>query len=95
LAALFGAWRLQQLARRETPSALGNLSLLGLAQLLLVWGAAWWALALVSEVLRFVGPHWQSSALLLVLAASMASAASSSSSSRSIQRAKTSREAFC
>ena len=75
LAALVGARRLQQLARRETPSALGNLSLLGLAQLLLVWGAAWWALALVSEVLRFVGPQWQSSALLLVLAASMALAA--------------------
>jgi uncharacterized membrane protein len=73
LAALVGAWRLQQLARREMPSALGNLSLL--AQLLLVWGAAWWALALVSEVLRFVGPQWQSSALLLVLAASVALAA--------------------
>jgi uncharacterized membrane protein len=75
LAALVGAWRLQQLARRETPSALGNLSLLGLAQLLLVWGAAWWTLALASEVLRFVAPQWQASALLAVLAASVALAA--------------------
>ena len=75
VAALVGAWRLQQLARREAPSALGNFSLLGLAQLLLVWGAAWWALALSSEVLRFVTPEWQSSALLVVLAASVALAA--------------------
>jgi len=75
MAALVGAWRLQQLARREAPSALGNFSLLGLAQLLLVWGAAWWALALSSEVLRFVAAEWQSSALLAVLAASVALAA--------------------
>ena len=75
VAALVGAWRLQQLARRDAPSALGNFSLLGLAQLLLVWGAAWWALALSSEVLRFVAPQWQSSALLAVLAASVALAA--------------------
>ncbi|NMZ67447.1 Uncharacterized membrane protein [Pseudomonas peli] len=75
VAALVGAWRLQQLARREAPSALGNFSLLGLAQLLLVWGAAWWALALSSEVVRFVAPEWQASALLAVLAASVALAA--------------------
>ena len=75
LAALVGAWRLQQLARRQTPGVLGDFSLLGMAQLLLVWGAAWWALALVSEVLRFVEPQWQSSALLAVLTASMALAA--------------------
>ncbi|MDF3195518.1 DUF2339 domain-containing protein [Pseudomonas sp. 1928-m] len=75
VAALVGAWRLQQLARREASSALGNFSLLGLAQLLLVWGAAWWALALSSEVLRFVAPEWQASALLAVLAASVALAA--------------------
>ena len=75
VAALVGAWRLQQLARREAPSALGNFSFLGLAQLLLVWGTAWWALALSSEVLRFVAPEWQASALLAVLAASVALAA--------------------
>lgn len=75
VAALVGAWRLQHLARREAPNALGNVSLLGLAQLLLVWGAAWWAVALSSEVLRFVTPEWQSSALLVVLAASVALAA--------------------
>lgn len=75
VAALVGAWRLQHLARREAPNAPGNVSLLGLAQLLLVWGAAWWAVALSSEVLRFVTPEWQSSALLVVLAASVALAA--------------------
>ncbi|CAN7338989.1 DUF2339 domain-containing protein [Pseudomonas sp. LjRoot71] len=75
VAALVGAWRLQHLARREAPNVLGNVSLLGLAQLLLVWGAAWWAVALSSEVLRFVAPEWQASALLAVLAASIALAA--------------------
>ncbi|VXD03659.1 conserved membrane hypothetical protein [Pseudomonas sp. 9AZ] len=75
VAALVGAWRLQHLARCEAPSALGNVSLLGLAQLLLVWGAAWWAVALSSEVLRFVAPEWQASALLAMLAASVALAA--------------------
>jgi len=74
LAALVGAWRLQQLARREAPSGLGNFSLLGLAQLLLVWGAAWWALALSGEVLRFVGPEWQTAALLGLAAMSVAAA---------------------
>ncbi len=75
VAALIGAWRLQQLARRETVAALGHFSLLGLAQLLLVWGAAWWAVALSSEVLRFVASEWQASGLLAVLAASVALAA--------------------
>ncbi|WP_341304395.1 DUF2339 domain-containing protein [Pseudomonas sp. TMP25] len=75
VAALVGAWRLQQLARRETCVALGHFSLLGLAQLLLVWGAAWWAVALSSEVLRFVAEQWQTSSLLAVLAASGALAA--------------------
>ncbi|MDX1297114.1 MAG: DUF2339 domain-containing protein [Pseudomonas sp.] len=75
VAALIGAWRLQQLARREVPSALGNVKLLGLAQLLLVWGAAWWAVALSSEVLRFVAAEWQANALLGLLAGSVALAA--------------------
>jgi uncharacterized membrane protein len=74
IAALVGAWRLQQLARREGPAALGNFSLLGLAQLLLVWGAAWWGLALSSEVLRFLEPQWQAAALLGVAALSVAAA---------------------
>ncbi|MEK8078607.1 DUF2339 domain-containing protein [Pseudomonas sp. XK-1] len=74
IAALIGAWRLQQLARREGPAALGNFSLLGLAQLLLVWGAAWWGLALSSEVLRFLEPQWQTAALLGVAALSVAGA---------------------
>jgi uncharacterized membrane protein len=75
VAALIGAWRLQQLARREAPDALGHFSLLGLAQLLLVWGAAWWGVALSSEVLRFVSPELQAGALLVVLATSLALAA--------------------
>jgi uncharacterized membrane protein len=74
IAALVGAWRLQHLARREAPGALGNFSLLGLAQLLLVWGAVWWALALSSEVLRFVGAEWQTAALLGLAALSVAAA---------------------
>jgi uncharacterized membrane protein len=74
VAALIGAWRLQQLARREGPAALGNFSLLGLAQLLLVWGAAWWGLALSSEVLRFLAPEWQAAALLGIAALSVAAA---------------------
>lgn len=74
VAALIGAWRLQQLARREGPAALGTFSLLGLAQLLLVWGAAWWGLALSSEVLRFLDPQWQAAALLGVAALSVTAA---------------------
>ena len=75
VAALIGAWRLQQLARREAPDVLGHYRLLGLAQLLLLWGAAWWAVALSSEVLRFVAPDMQASVLLMLLSASVALAA--------------------
>jgi len=75
VAALIGAWRLQQLARREASDVLGHYRLLGLAQLLLLWGAAWWAVALSSEVLRFVAPDMQASVLLMLLSASVALAA--------------------
>ena len=72
VAALVGAWRLQRLGRAEAAGVMATRSLLGLAQLLLVWGAAWWALALASEVLRFVPGDGQTAALLGLLALSMA-----------------------
>ncbi|WP_457788702.1 DUF2339 domain-containing protein [Pseudomonas sp. PL-6] len=64
LAAQVGAWRLQALARREGAGGMNGVSLLRLGQLLLVWGAAWWALALASEVLRFAAPALQTALLL-------------------------------
>jgi uncharacterized membrane protein len=72
ITALVGAWKLQQQAQREGAITLGNFSLLGLSQLLMQWGAAWWALALSSEVLRFVDSDNQASTLLLVLTGSVA-----------------------
>ncbi|MHA6492155.1 DUF2339 domain-containing protein [Pseudomonas borbori] len=72
LAALIGAWRVRQVARREPDGALPALSLQRLSQLLVVWGAAWWVLALAGEVLRFVIPELRTSALLLGAALSVA-----------------------
>jgi len=72
IAALIGAWRLQQVARREQAGVLGTLSLERLSQLLLVWGAGWWVLSLVSEVVRFASPELQAPLLLKVAAASVA-----------------------
>ena len=72
LAALVGAWRLQQVVRRESAGDLGRLSLERLSQLLLVWGTGWWALAWASEVWRFVPGPWQAALLLLALAGSVA-----------------------
>jgi len=61
LAAMVGAWRLQ----RGTPAATFEaLSLGGLSNVLLVWGALWWGLAWVSEILRFVPAPLQAQALL-------------------------------
>ncbi|MDO8697170.1 MAG: DUF2339 domain-containing protein [Pseudomonas sp.] len=68
VAALVGAWRLHQVVRRETAGDLGRLSLERLSQLLLVWGAGWWTLAWVSEVLRFAPATLQTSLLLLAAA---------------------------
>ena len=65
LAAMVGAWRLQL---GNPASAFGALSLRRLSELLLAWGAAWWALALLTEVLRFA-PVSLSGALLLGCAA--------------------------
>lgn len=69
LAALIGAWRLQ-LGNHAT--AFDALSLQRLSQVLLVWGAGWWTLAWVSEILRFASPNLQGTLLLLVAAISVA-----------------------
>ncbi|MFL6535433.1 MAG: DUF2339 domain-containing protein [Pseudomonas sp.] len=68
-AALAGAWRLQ---RAHAAQELDVLSLQRLSELLLIWGAGWWALAWVSEVLRFAPANLQGSWLLLVAAISVA-----------------------
>ena len=65
LAAMVGAWRLQA---GNPASAFDALSLRRLSELLLAWGAAWWALALLTEVLRFA-PVQLAGALLLGCAA--------------------------
>ncbi|EXF94987.1 membrane protein [Pseudomonas fluorescens HK44] len=69
LAAMVGAWRLQL---GNHASAFDALSLQRLSELLLVWGAAWWALALVSEVLRFAPLNLQATLLLGLAALSVA-----------------------
>ncbi|MDR6960877.1 putative membrane protein [Pseudomonas brassicacearum] len=69
LAALVGAWRLQ---RAHAAQELDALSLQRLSELLLIWGAGWWALAWVSEVLRFAPANLQDGLLLLVAAISVA-----------------------
>jgi len=70
LAAQIGAWRLHSLARSGRDTGLDGVSLQRLGQLLLAWGAAWWALALASEVMRFVTVDRQASVLLVVAALS-------------------------
>ncbi|MHC8398493.1 DUF2339 domain-containing protein [Pseudomonas sp. MDT1-17] len=69
LAAMVGAWRLQ-LGNHAT--AFDVLSLQRLSDVLLVWGAGWWALAWVSEVLRFAPLNLQATLLLAVAAVSVA-----------------------
>ncbi|NBF01824.1 DUF2339 domain-containing protein [Pseudomonas sp. Fl5BN2] len=68
LAALVGAWRLQ---RGNHGSAFAALRLGHLSDLLLAWGACWWAFTWFKEVLRFAPVHWQASLLLLIAAASV------------------------
>lgn len=70
LAAQIGAWRLQGLARSGRDTGIDGVSLQRLGQLLLAWGAGWWALALASEVLRFVSDNMQASVLLILAALS-------------------------
>ncbi|MGV8886982.1 MAG: DUF2339 domain-containing protein [Pseudomonas sp.] len=69
LAAMVGAWRLQL---GNHASAFDVLSLQRLSEVLLVWGAGWWALAWVSEVLRFAPLNLQATLLLAVAAVSVA-----------------------
>ncbi|MGZ7458294.1 DUF2339 domain-containing protein [Pseudomonas sp. Ma2-10] len=68
LAAMVGAWRLQL---GNPASAFDVLGLQRLSELLLVWGAGWWALAWVSEVLRFAPLNLQATLLLAVAALSV------------------------
>jgi uncharacterized membrane protein len=70
LAAQVGAWRLHSLVRSGRETGIDGVSLQRLGQLLLAWGAGWWALAVSSEVLRFVAADLQSSALLVLAALS-------------------------
>ncbi|VXB04141.1 DUF2339 domain-containing protein [Pseudomonas sp. 8O] len=70
LAAQIGAWRLHSLACSGQDTGLDGVSLQRLGQLLLAWGAVWWALALASEVMRFVTVDMQASVLLVVAALS-------------------------
>ncbi|MHC8364752.1 DUF2339 domain-containing protein [Pseudomonas sp. ZT5P21] len=69
LAALIGAWRLQL---GNHASAFDVLSLRRLSEVLLLWGAGWWSLAWVSEVLRFAPVNVQATGLLAVAAISVA-----------------------
>ncbi|KAA0994427.1 DUF2339 domain-containing protein [Pseudomonas sp. ANT_J12] len=69
LAALVGAWRLQV---GNHASAFDALSLNRLSELLLMWGAGWWTLAWLSEVLRFAPLNLQATLLLAVAALSVA-----------------------
>ena len=69
LAAMVGAWRLQL---GNHASAFDVLSLQRLSEVLLVWGAGWWALAWISEVLRFAPLNLQATLLLAVAALSVA-----------------------
>jgi uncharacterized membrane protein len=69
LVAMIGAWRLQM---GHSPGAFEGLSLLRLSQALLVWGAGWWALAWVIDVLHFAPLPMQATLLLSVAAVSVA-----------------------
>ncbi|MNM67532.1 hypothetical protein D3C81_790680 [compost metagenome] len=72
LAALVGAWRLHRASESERGLALGALDLERLSQLLLVWGAGWWALTVLCEIVRFVPGEMREHVALLVAALSVA-----------------------
>jgi uncharacterized membrane protein len=69
LAALVGAWCLH-IGNRAM--ATDGLSLQRLSPVLLVWGAAWWMLAWVSDVMRFAALPLQGTLILIVAAVSVA-----------------------
>ncbi|MGE8153775.1 DUF2339 domain-containing protein [Pseudomonas vancouverensis] len=66
VAAFVGAWRLQL---DNAAMAVGRLSLQLLSRALLVWGAGWWALTWISEILHFA--PWSLQATLLLAAAAV------------------------
>ncbi|MBM7061095.1 DUF2339 domain-containing protein [Pseudomonas sp. UL073] len=72
LAALVGAWRLHRGAAQEQPLVLGALGLERLSQLLLAWGAGWWALTALGEIARFVPVPLREHVAVLVAALSVA-----------------------
>ncbi|WP_437882500.1 DUF2339 domain-containing protein [Pseudomonas sp. LRF_L74] len=72
LAAQVGAWRLRHVALHGVAGRLGDLSLERLSQVLLVWGAGWWALSWAGEVARFAAPTLQATLLLSAAAVSVA-----------------------
>lgn len=67
LAALVGAWRLQL-----GNHGMASLNWPRLSDVLLMWGAGWWTLAWLSEVLCFAPVHLQATLLLFVAAISIA-----------------------
>jgi uncharacterized membrane protein len=69
LTGMVGAWRLQF---GNISTTFDGLTSQRLSQALLVWGAGWWALAWVSEVLRFAPYDLQVTLLLAVAALSVA-----------------------
>ncbi|VVM58640.1 hypothetical protein PS645_01144 [Pseudomonas fluorescens] len=64
--ALVGAWRLQ------LGTHISGLSLQRVSDVLLVWGAGWWALAWGAEILRFAPANLQATLLLTAIAISIA-----------------------
>ncbi|WP_371364108.1 DUF2339 domain-containing protein [Pseudomonas sp. QL9] len=71
LAALVGAWRLHRAAQADDPMDLGVLTLERLSQLLLAWGAGWWALTALCEITRFVPSAMREHVAVLVAALSV------------------------
>ncbi|QIL83386.1 DUF2339 domain-containing protein [Diaphorobacter sp. HDW4A] len=54
IAALVGAWRLRKSGASEQNLGIGGLSLHDLSTVLMLWGAVWWAFAVLCENVRFV-----------------------------------------
>ena len=81
VAAMVGAWRLQRGQGRPQPDARPGLPpskifdgrmLVRLSQVLLVWGAAWWALAFVSNSLYFLNWDTYTQGVLALAAGTVA-----------------------
>ncbi len=73
LAAMIGAWRLNRAGAAEQALGLGSrLGLEQMSRLLLVWGAGWWGLAVLSEIDRFVPEAMREHTAVLIAAFSVA-----------------------